>query len=463
MREQVEKPKENISKSVAADSVGQKNNKQVVEIVNNRSESLAQRKLQKMTKNSLHARQVQTIADNMGNRSIQMVKTEKQTTNINPIVLQTQLNHNPPIQRIRIRLDHGIDNIMNNVRASPVPAPGPEANYQDGFVNYNVNHPPVKDDENIILEGHGTYLNDDHLEGADYDSQAYLTPEQLANVAYLVPKRQSWTGQIILFGCNTGPLTMEVSRHYLALTGKTVNVVGTLADIRMEIRHPNGPDEDHHSPEYDAQEGVRFPMAPIENVSPRTQVQRWLYQGEMIALDALENMNSFYQSDDDEVRNVLEDRIRIYPECFSKVLENHLPNYQGLVYGGGTDGSPRQIALIQDMMKTAILELLCFEEMLGHNSMGLDELKEKASEFLQFFHQMLVELRILERLTMRAKDSYPEGTVDWEGENVINSRATNAQGLDGAPINQGDINPDHWGAGGQMLEQVMVQENADLL
>ncbi len=398
-------------------------------------------------------------ADNMGNRALQMVKAEGQIITTSPIVLQAQSTHDQPVQRIRIRLDHGIDNIMNNVRASPVPAPGPEVNHQDGFANYDVDHPAIGNNENIILEGHGTYLNDEHLEGADYDSQAYLMPEQLANVARLVPKGPGWAGQIILFGCNTGPLTMEVSRHYLALTGNSVNVVGTVADIRMEIRHPDGPDQDHHSPEYDAQENNIFPMAPIGNVSPRTQVQRWLYQGETIALDALENMNNFYSTD--EGLNSLRDRIHIYPECFSQVLDIHLPNYQGLTYGGGTDGSPRQIALIRDMMIAVIPELLQFEEMLGDNDSSLDELKDKASKFLQFFDQMLTELRLLERLTVLAKASYPAGTVDWEGENVINSRAQSTQGLNGDPINQDDINPDQWGGGGQMLEQVMVQDNAE--
>ena len=129
------------------------------------------------------------------------MKTQEQITSPSPIFSTGSTSGDLPVQRIRIRLDHGVDNIMNNVRASPVPEPGTVM--QDGFRDYQAAHEAIGKNENIVLEGHGTYLDPDHDEGADYDSQAYLTPQQLANVAFLVPKSENWVGQIILFGCNT--------------------------------------------------------------------------------------------------------------------------------------------------------------------------------------------------------------------------------------------------------------------
>lgn len=409
-------------------------------------------------------------ADMMGGKAFQMANIQGQVTSISPIFSTGSTSGDMPVQRIRIKLDHGIDNIMNNVRSSPIPQPGEIM--VDGFRNYEPNHRAIEMNENIILEGHGTYLDPNHDEGADYDSQAYLTPRQLANVAFLVPKNNNWAGQIILFGCNTGPLTMEVSRHYLALTGTPVNVIGTLADIRMEVpnsQHPDGHLRPAHTAEYDEDENHTYPTAPGGNISSRERVRVWLTQGKATVAVIRAEIKNFYDIED-EVRannvgrNTLREAIVPSVENINQILTTSL-NYQGLIYGG-TDSSLYQIEMIREMMITAVSELLLFEEMLRFNDTSLSELQNKALEFIEFFNQLIYELNALGQITILAEESYPSGTVDWEGENVINSRAE--EYLDEVQLNRAEINSDRWGGGGQMLmlEQVLVQnygEDDDLL
>ena len=141
-------------------------------------------------------------------------------------------------------------------------------------------------------------------------------------------------------------------------------------------------------------------------------------------------------------------------------MDTHL-NYQGLIYGG-RDDSLSQIARIRDMMITGSEELLIFEEMLRDND-NLAGLQDKAAMFDVFFNQLISDLRVLGRTLDLAEASYPAGTVDWEGENVINSRAEDAGDLDGDPLSREEIDSDRWGGGGQMLmlEQVLVQNYVD--
>ncbi len=378
-----------------------------------------------------------------------------------------------PVQRIRIELDHGLDPIMNNVRASPVPQPGETT--VDGFRDYEPNHRPIGMNENIILEGHGTYLNPQHAEGADYDSQAYLTPRQLANVAFLVPKPDNWAGQIILFGCNTGPLTMEVSRHYMALSRRPVNVIGTLADIRMEVpgsQHPDGHIRPAHTAEYDADANHMYPTAPAGNISAGERVRQLSTEGIIIAQTIRDEMELFHSIQDEEFandvgRNRLREVIDPSIENINRLLITSLDlNYQGLKYDGTYSGGTYQIPLIREMMTTAVNELLPFKEMIGFDEISLYELQDKALGFVIFFDQLISELTTLRLITISAEASYPPGTVDWEGDNVINSRVHTAQGLYGIPpLDRDEIDSDRWGGGGglmmEMTQQEMIQHDGD--
>ncbi|WP_282063579.1 hypothetical protein [Roseobacter litoralis] len=365
----------------------------------------------------------------------------------------------PPLQRIRIKLDHGVDNIMNNVRSSPVPEPGTIK--QDGFTDYKNDHRNIGDNENIVLEGHGTYLKDDHAKGDDYDSQANLTPRQLANVAFLVPKSKNWKGQIILFGCNTGPLTMEVSREYLALSQTQVNVVGTLADIRMEVpgsRHQTGHQRPGHTAEYDRKADRSFPTAPAENISARQRVRDWVGASLLTVSQANHEMKQFTLIFEETTANnvgrlAIKAQIAGFATRFAASLDEKL-NYQGLTYKG-IDSSSEQIIKIREMLKTAITELMLYEEMLNEAD-DLARLQDKATAFQTFFGQLKSEMDVLLGLLKAAETSYPDGTVDWEGENVVNSKATEAELPARRQLGRDEIGSDKWGGGGQMME--MVQE-----
>lgn len=382
-----------------------------------------------------------------------------------PLSSKVSASGDTTVQRIRIKLDDGLDPIMNNVRASPVPQPG--ETMVDGFRNYDPGHRPIGMNENIILEGHGTYLDPHHDVDANYDSQAYLTPRQLANVAFLVPKPDNWAGQIILFGCNTGPLTMEVSRHYLALARTPVNVVGTLADIRMEVpgsHHPNGHRRPVHTAEYDADRHGRYPTAPAGNISAGGRVRHWSTEGVEIGQAIRDEMELFYSIQDEELandvgRNRLREAVDPSIESITRLLTASLDlNYQGLKYDG-TEIGLNQIGLIREMMMTAVSDLLLLKEMFGFDEISLYKLQDKALGFVTFFDQLISELRALRQITISAAESYPPGTVDWEGENVVNSRAVSALGLYGIPpLDRAEIGSDRWGGGGGLMMEMMQQE-----
>jgi len=113
-------------------------------------------------------------------------------------------------------------------------------------------------------------------------------------------------------------------------------------------------------------------------------------------------------------------------------------------------------------MITGVEQLVIYENMLRDND-NLAGLQDKAVEFNSFFDHLSSELRILGRMQNLAEASYPDGTVDWEGENVINSRAEDAGDLEGDQLDREEIDSDRWGGGGQMLmlEQVLIQNDGD--
>ena len=99
---------------------------------------------------------------------------------------------------------------------------------------------------------------------------------------------------------------MEVSRHYLALAGRSVNVIGTLADIRMEVpnsQHPNGHARPNHTAEYDQGDNHAFPIAPGGNISARQRVRVWLTGGLVTAGLAKDSIKDFYDINDDVLAN----------------------------------------------------------------------------------------------------------------------------------------------------------------
>ncbi|WP_316839433.1 hypothetical protein [Pedobacter gandavensis] len=69
------------------------------------------------------------------------------------------------------------------------------------------------------------------------------------------------------------------------------------------------------------------------------------------------------------------------------------------------------------------------------------------------------ELSVLERLAIRSEKSVPSGVVDWEGENVMNSKADDAGGLPTEPLSKAELISDKWGrrgGAGHMLVQTQV-------
>ncbi|MCV2363930.1 DUF4157 domain-containing protein [Paucibacter sp. DJ1R-11] len=354
-----------------------------------------------------------------------------------------------PIQRIRIKLNHANDPIMNNVRAARVPRPGERT--VDGLNDYQPEHAAIGDDEAIVLEGHGTYLNADHAPDAPYDSQAQLGPRELANVAFMIPKSERWHGQIILFGCATGPLTLEVSRHYHALTGQSINVVGTLADIRMEL-----PDEriaEHHA-EYDEVEG-RFPRSTA-SISARGRYLKWLIGGQKLVeslIDELlmlrESMISDYGTAVEGAKVALQGKMTMLAQ---------LPGQQ-LTYVGGV-WTERNIATVGEMSNTGVESLLLFLEAMASRDAEPIAMDDEAEGLLQFLVCFRSALDDFERMAMADARTTPEGTVDWEGENVLNSMAEESDGLPREPLGREYLRSDQWGGGegGQVLTMTMPIE-----
>lgn len=387
-------------------------------------------------------------ADVMGNLALNTPQAGdiQEAGAVNSKALST---HASPVQRIRIKLDHAYDAIMNNVRAARVPKPGTKE--VDGFKDYDPNHRPIQNDENIVLEGHGTYLKSKHKEGDPYDSQAELTPEQLANIAHMIPKSPGWHGQIILFGCATGPLTMEVSRHYLALSGKSVNVVGTLADIRMEV--PDGGQHKEHRAEYDKQEGA-YPTAPVRSTSARTQLRLWMTEGNIGAMSALNAIKLFEKTDErarGNGRAILATALN--HTLLNFTIANAMKiNYEGITYSKDLS-SAYDIAMITEMLRVAKQEIEVFILALNTPTIELGYVDNKAVEYRIFFEQLLKELSVLKNLADISEESFPKGVVDWEGENVVNSKAEEAHGLSGTAMSKKDLISKEWGkrGGGQML------------
>lgn len=361
---------------------------------------------------------------------------------------------NSEVQRIRIRLDHANDGIMLNVRAAKVPKAGDKE--VDGLRGYNEAHPPIADDENIVLEGHGTYLTRDHARDAPYDSQAQLGPRQLANVARLVPKGPHWHGQIVLFGCATGTLTMDVSRYYLALTGKSVNVVGTLADIRMEVPSMGDPNKAkrEHRAEYDKQ-GNAYPKAAAESVSARTAYRRWLLSTRDVALKAVEKIQMAtelhaFEGDKDEGAN-LDTALGETLQGFQDARATRI-HYQGGAFG------ERDVAQAREMIQVACSELETFRARLAEEH---DNLGDTAVSMMMFFVQLAKDFEVFDRQAEADGSGVAElGIVDWEGDNVTVSRAREARGLPREALPRDQLDSADWGGGGgQMQTHAPIQHN----
>ena len=355
-----------------------------------------------------------------------------------------------PVQRIRIRLDHGVDPIMNNVRAAKVPRPGDTE--VDGLVNYEPDDDAIAADENIVLEGHGTYLTKEHARDAPYDSQAYLDAEQLANVAFLVPKPPDWHGQIILFGCATGPLTLDVSKHYLTLSGMSVNVVGTLADIRMEL-----PDARHagHYAEYDRVDGEFPRVRSSDSVSARTQYRRWLYGLEQATNEVREALLLFKENHVTDLRAA---RAALTSSLSAPIQKMRQALVTPVTYEGGSrTASDTAIAL--DMAGTADVALAAFKIALNDAGTGIDAQMDQLEGLAVFFCTFGDELNVFDRQALQDAKAVPPGTVDWEGENVRNSKAKPAEGLPTRVIPKDELVSDKWGGGGQLLAMTMTLTN----
>ena len=426
-------------------------------------------------------------ADMMGDQALQRIQTKTQITGSDPIDFKKQSSVNAPVQRIRIKLDHANDPIMNNVRAAKVPKPGKLE--VEGFINYNNKHDPIENDENIILEGHGTHLKSTLKKNDPYDSQAELTPQQLANIAFMIPKHDGWNGQIILFGCATGSLTLEVSKHYLALSDKSVNVVGTLADIKMEV--PGGlnkvsdgkkkrvsdakkkelfkdlkteeyEDQHEHRAEYEI-DGEKYPRAPKESVSARTQFLRWLNSIETAVTEVITKLLQFHEGTiaerESEGRDNLAKELYKTIQCFRLALFTR-SNYQGITYNMN-ENSEKDIQKLVERLSFADKELTGFQTSLADPVVTLKLLETKATEFVDYFSQLMEDLSVLDNLAMRSEEAVSEGVVDWEGNNVMNSRADDAHGVSDIPLNKKDLISDKWGrrGGGQMLTNMHTYED----
>jgi hypothetical protein len=399
-------------------------------------------------------------ADLMGEKALNSIRIKTDSIN-----LQKKAIMSTPAQFIRIKLDHANDQIMNNVREAKVPKPGTKN--VDGFIHYDNRHPPIGNHENIILEGHGTHLKTKSNE--DYDSQAELTPQQLANIAFMIPKPDDWAGQIILFGCATGPLTMEVSRHYLSLSGKKVNVVGTLADIKMELKKKekklDGKQPSYHQwAEYEKQ-GGKFPKAPDESASARYKFLEWtgnIKQGATEALIALfQFKNSSGSALNGRERDLVVGKLSDMLIRFKFALATK-PNYEGMTHRKD-DNSEREIEVLIQMLLTAISEIYVYELRLADPNSELVFLDDEATKFEMFFDHLNHEVLVLEALARRSAKAVPEGVVDWEGENVLNSRADNADGVSKTPLAKEKLISDKWGkrGGGSMLAQTLTYRHSD--
>lgn len=134
-----------------------------------------------------------------------------------------------PIQRIKIKLKDEDPILMGRLRNVPIANEGNEKLDQVGDAK---NAQEIGSSENIILEGHG-YTEESWAFGSKTVSQGGITPDKLAAIACNVPKPKDWDGNIILAGCSTGELTESVSKEYFKLTNKSVNVIGTLKNIRV--------------------------------------------------------------------------------------------------------------------------------------------------------------------------------------------------------------------------------------
>jgi hypothetical protein len=468
MTDYADKTRQNTAQSVE-DPAYQKARTSAAGVPDNRPEALAQRKFlesshrspralqlksyQRMANNSPQGQQAAQLHAMLKSKTVAPVQRKpagREEEDMAPAIAAAGAQ---PVQMVRIKLDHGNDPIMNNVRAASVPHAGAGV---DGLNNYHPapNAQPIGIDENITLEGHGTYLAANHAPNAPYDSQAYLGPRQLANVAALVPKPPQWKGHIILFGCGTGPLTAGVSGHYRALTGNAVNVVGTLADIRMEVPVQGG--RNYHRAEYDPQHGGALPRAPVGSVSGRTRYVRWLRGARAGATAASRVIALGREGGAFDGNEEARDRLRAdLSQPLAQFVTAHTErvNYQG----GTRSGS--DIAHAREMIHTAQAELAVFILRLADPQDGLDD---KATELDMFFEQLARDFDTFERQAAADAAAVPNDVVDWEGENVINSMASaqDAAALPGAALPRHALSSDQWGGGvgGQVLMHEMVMQ-----
>ena len=151
-----------------------------------------------------------------------------------------------PIQRLRINLaGDNKDSKYPEVRQTTlfqIATGGERLDVPDG------DHDKVKEtvvacqkllaiDEDIVFEGHGNRHSPCfHVTTKLQD----FSPKELAEMAAAIKKPEDWKGRILLFGCRTGNIALQVAKEYYILTKKSVTVVGPkeITSILLNVIDP---------------------------------------------------------------------------------------------------------------------------------------------------------------------------------------------------------------------------------
>lgn len=202
-------------------------------------------------------------------------------------------------------------------------------------------------------------------------------------------------------------------------------------------------------------QGQHFPKAGHESVSSRTLYQRWLHGAQNGAAQALQALEEYGDAvvieGGQQARTRLGNSLSAPLQLFRQALMTRIR------YVGGVHGET-DMAQAVNMLQVAEAEMLPLKHRLAENT---DDLDDYLASITQFLIQLIADFDTFERQARADESAVPEGMVDWEGQNVVNSQATESLGLHRAPIPHADLISDQWGGGvgGQLLMNVLINHN----
>jgi hypothetical protein len=165
-----------------------------------------------------------------------------------------------------------------------------------------------------------------------------------------------------------------------------------------------------------------------------------------------ESLNSGVQKEEPLVLVVMLTTLHRY---YVTAIETKL-SYEGLTYNKNTSVG-RDVERMRHILQDCSNEVMVFIAQLEDAHVEQSRLEDESVKYEMFFEHVLSELSVLEHMAVISEKSVPKGVVDWEGENVVNSKATDSRNYPSEPLPKAGLESDKWGQrGGGGQAQALV-------